>query len=108
MLGITKESRTEKTKRTTQDVVSYLQEIVRDERLRAHLRAAIDHGAEVSHRAKKAIEADGMSTRLATDESYERTSAQCSTTSMMRAIGCVVRRLRLIVFGTFWSWLQVE
>ena len=46
MLGITKESRTEKTKRTTQDVVSYLQEIVRDERLRAHLRAAIDHGAE--------------------------------------------------------------
>ena len=72
MLGITKESRTEKTKRTTQDVVSYLQEIVRDERLRAHLRAAIDHGAEVSHRAKKAIEADGMSTRLATDEELRK------------------------------------
>lgn len=67
MLGMTKESHTEKAKRTTQDVVSYLQEIVRDERLRADMKAAIDHGAEASNRVKKAIEADGMTTRLASD-----------------------------------------
>ncbi len=72
MLGITKESRTEKAKRTTQDVVSYLQEIVRDERLRADMRAAIDHGAEASNRVKKAIEADGMTTRLATDRKLRK------------------------------------
>ena len=68
----TKESRTEKAKRTTQDLVSYLQEIVRDERLRADMRAAIDHGAEASNRVKKAIEADGMTTRLASDRKLRR------------------------------------
>ena len=72
MLGITKESRTEKAMRTTQDVVSYLQEIVRDERLRADMRAAIDHGAEASSRVKKAIEADGMTTRLAADRKLRK------------------------------------
>ena len=72
MLGITQESRTEKAKRTTQDVVSYLQEIVRDERLRADMRAAIGHGAEASNRVKKAIEADGMTTRLAADRKLRK------------------------------------
>ena len=72
MLGITQESRTEKAKRTTQDVVSYLREIVRDERLRADMRAAIDHGAEASNRVKKAIEADGMTTRLAADRKLRK------------------------------------
>ena len=72
MFGITKESHTEKAKRTTQDVVSYLQEIVRDERLRADMRAAIDHGAEASNRVKKAIEADGVTTRLASDRKLRK------------------------------------
>ena len=72
MFGITKESHTEKAKRTTQDVLSYLQEIVRDERLRADMRAAIDHGAEASNRVKKAIEADGMTTRLASDRKLRK------------------------------------
>jgi hypothetical protein len=72
MLGITKESRTEKAKRTTHDVVSYLQEIVRDERLRADVRAAIDHGAVVSNRVKKAIQPDGMTTRLAADRKLRK------------------------------------
>lgn len=72
MLGITQESRTEKAKRTTQDVVSHLREIVRDERLRADMRAAIDHGAEASNRVKKAIEADGMTTRLAADRKLRK------------------------------------
>ena len=72
MLGITKESRTEKAKRTTQDVVSYLQEIVRDERLRADMRTAIDHGAQASNRVKKVIEADGMTTRLAADRKLRK------------------------------------
>ena len=72
MFGITKESHTEKAKRTTQDVVSYLQEIIRDERLRADMRAAIDHGAEASNRVKKAIEADGMTTRLASDRKLRK------------------------------------
>ena len=72
MFGITKESHTEKAKRTAQDVVSYLQEIIRDERLRADMRAAIDHGAEASNRVKKAIAADGMSTRLASDRKLRK------------------------------------
>ena len=72
MLGITKESRTEKAKKTTQDVVSYLQEIVRDERLRTDMRAAVDHGAEASNRVRKAIEVDGMTTRLASDRKLRK------------------------------------
>lgn len=72
MLGMTKETRAEKAKRTTQDVVSYLQEIVRDERLRADMKAAIDHGAEASNRVKKAIATDGVTTRLAADRKLRR------------------------------------
>jgi signal transduction protein with GAF and PtsI domain len=72
MLGITKESRTEKAKRTTQDVVSYLREIVRDERLRADVRAALDHGADASKRVKKAIESEGMTTRIAADRKLRK------------------------------------
>jgi signal transduction protein with GAF and PtsI domain len=72
MLGITKESRTEKAKKTTQELISYLQEIVRDERLRADMKGAVDHGAEASKRVKKAVKADGMTARLAADRKLRK------------------------------------
>lgn len=72
MLGFTKESRTEKAKRTTRDLASYLQEVIRDERLRADMRAAIDHGGQATARVQKAVEADGITTRLAADKKLRK------------------------------------
>jgi hypothetical protein len=72
MLSLTKESQMDKAKRTMQDVVSYAQEGVRDERLRADLQAAIAHGAKASGRVKRDIEAGGVSTRLATDKKLRK------------------------------------
>lgn len=66
-LGMTKENRTEKAKKKTEDVVSYLRAIASDERLRADMRAAIDHGAAASDRVQKAIATDGIAPRLAAD-----------------------------------------
>jgi hypothetical protein len=72
MFGFTKETRAEKARRTTRDAVSYVQEIIRDERLRGDMRAAVDHGAQASDRVKKAVEADGITTRLAADKKLRK------------------------------------
>jgi signal transduction protein with GAF and PtsI domain len=72
MLTLTKESQMDKAKRTLRDVVSYAQEVVRDERLRADMQAAIEHGAKASTRVKRDIEAGGISTRLAADKKLRK------------------------------------
>ena len=72
MLNRTKTNQMDKAKNTLRDVVSYAQEVARDERLRADMRAALDHGTKASLRVKKDLELGGISTRLATDKKLRK------------------------------------
>ena len=72
MLSRTKESQMDKAKNTLRDVVSYAQEVARDERLRADMRAALDHGTKASDRVKKDLDMGGISKRLATDKKLRK------------------------------------
>ena len=72
MLSRIKESQMDKAKNTLRDVVSYAQEVARDERLRADMRAALDHGTKASDRVKKDLDVGGISTRLAGDRKLRK------------------------------------
>ena len=72
MLSFTKETQMDKARRTLRDVVGYADEIVRDERLRADIRAAAGHGARASERVKKDVDAAGITSRLAADKRLRR------------------------------------
>jgi hypothetical protein len=89
MLSPTKESQMDMAKRTMRDVVSYAQEVVRDERLRADMQAAIEHGAKASGRVMKDIEAGGVSTRLAADKKLRK-----NLRAMLDDLDSVGRRMR--------------
>jgi hypothetical protein len=71
MLTLTKETQMDKAKKTLREVASYADEVIRDERLRADIRAAVGHGAEASNRVKAELGADGMTT-LAADKKLRR------------------------------------
>jgi hypothetical protein len=72
MLTLTRQTQVDKAKETLRDVVSYADEIVRDERLRGDILAAIGHGAEVGDRVRADIDAEGITTRLATDKKLRK------------------------------------
>jgi hypothetical protein len=71
MLSLTKETQLDKAKKTLREVVSYADQIARDERLRADIRSAAAHGAKASERVKKDVDG-GISTRLAADRKLRR------------------------------------
>lgn len=71
MLIRTKESPVDRARSTLRDVVSYAQDVARDERLRADLGAALDHGAKASDRVSANLKADGIST-LASDRKLRK------------------------------------
>jgi hypothetical protein len=58
----------DKAKETLRDVVSYADQVVRDERLRADILAAIGHGAETGDRVRADIDAAGITARLTGDK----------------------------------------
>ena len=72
MLIRTKESQMEKAKNTLRDFVSQAQQVARDERLRADMRAALDQGTKASDRVKKDLDVGGISTRLAADKKLRK------------------------------------
>jgi hypothetical protein len=72
MLSLRRESQMDKAKETLRDVISYADEAIRDERLRADIRAAVGHGAKASERVKGGIDSDGITTRLATDRKLRK------------------------------------
>jgi hypothetical protein len=72
MLSRTKESQMDKARNTMRDFVKYTQEIARDERLRADMRAALDHGSTASQRFKKDVQAGGIYTKLAADKKLRK------------------------------------
>ena len=72
MLSLTRETQLDKAKKTLQEVVSYADQIARDERLRADIRSAAGHGAKASERVKKDVDGGGISSRLAADKKLRR------------------------------------
>ena len=72
MLSLTRETQMDKAKKSLREVVSYADEIVRDERLRADIRAAAGHGAKASERVKEDVDAGGITSRLAADKKLRR------------------------------------
>jgi hypothetical protein len=72
MLSLTRETQLDKAKKTLREVVSYADQIARDERLRADIRSAAGHGAKASDRVKKDLDGGGISTRLAADKKLRR------------------------------------
>ena len=72
MLTRTRDTQIDKAKRTLRDVVEYAQEVARDERLRADVRAALAHGAKASDQLKKDLQAGGTYTTLAADKKLRK------------------------------------
>ena len=67
MPSLTRKTQIDKAKQALRDAVAYADEVVRDERLRADIRAAVGHGTKASDRLKKEIDAGGISARLMSD-----------------------------------------
>ena len=72
MVSLTRDSQMDKAKETLRDVVSYADEVIRDERLRAHIRAAVGHGSKAGDRVQKDVNAGGITTRLASDKKLRK------------------------------------
>jgi hypothetical protein len=72
MLSLTRETQVDKAKDAVRDAVSYADEVLRDERLRADLRAAIGHGTRAGERVRKDIDAGSITTRLAADKKLRK------------------------------------
>jgi len=72
MLSLTRETQMDKAKDAVRDVVSYADEVLRDERLRADLRSALGHGTKAGERVKKDIDAGSITTRLAADKKLRK------------------------------------
>jgi hypothetical protein len=72
MLSLTRETQLDKAKKTLREVVSYADQIARDERLRADIRSAAGHGTKASERVKKDLDGGGISTRLVADKKLRR------------------------------------
>ena len=72
MLSLTRDSQMDKAKEALREVVSYAEEVMRDERLRADIRAAVGHGTKAGDRVKRDIDAGGITTRLAGDKKLRK------------------------------------
>jgi len=106
MISLTRETQMDKARGALQDVVSYAHEVVRDERLRADIRAAVGHGATATDRLKKDIADGGITTRLARDKKLRKNlralldDLDSAGDRMRRKKGHRARNLLLIVAGT--------
>ena len=72
MLGLTRETQVDKARRTLRNVVSYVEDVTGDERLRADVRDAAVHGAKASERVRKDLDGDGITSRLADDKKLRK------------------------------------
>lgn len=105
MLSLTRESQLDKAKGTLRDVVSYADQVIKDERLRADIRAALGHGAKAGARAKSDIDAGGITTRLASDKRLRKNlralldDLDNASDRMRHKKGHRARNLLLIVAG---------
>ena len=72
MLGLTRETQMDKARKTLRHVVSYVEDVTGDERLRADVRDAAVHGVKASERVRKDLDGDGITTRLADDKKLRK------------------------------------
>jgi DNA invertase Pin-like site-specific DNA recombinase len=72
MVSLTRDSQMDKAKETLRDVVSYADEVMRDERLRGDIRAAVAHGSKAGDRVRKSVNAGGITTSLASDKKLRK------------------------------------
>ena len=72
MLSLTRDRQMDKSKETLRDLITYGDELIRDERLRADLQAAVGHGVKASGRVKTDIESDGITASLASDKKLRK------------------------------------
>jgi hypothetical protein len=103
MLNLARQSQTEKAKEILREVISYADEVVRDERLRGDIQAAVGHGSRASDRVKRDIDAGGITTRLAADKKLRKNlralldDLDSASERMRRKKGHRVRNALLIV-----------
>lgn len=72
MLKLRSDTQMDKAKGTLREAVSYADEIIRDERLRTDILAAIGHGSEAGDRIRKDIDDAGIAKRLAADKKLRK------------------------------------
>jgi len=72
MLGLTRETQMDKAKKTLRNVVSYVEDVTADERLRADVRDAAIHGVKASEQVRKDLDGDGITSRLADDKKLRK------------------------------------
>ena len=72
MLGLTRETQMDKARKTLRNVVSYVEDVTGDERLRADVRDAAIHGAKASEQVRKDLDGDGITSRLADDRKLRK------------------------------------
>jgi hypothetical protein len=71
MFGFRK-SRTERVTDALKTALSYMDDVIRDERLRSDIRSAVGHGAVAAHRVGKGSGAPGLTSRLAADRALRK------------------------------------
>jgi hypothetical protein len=71
MFGL-RRSRTERVRAALKEALSYTDELLRDERLRADVRSAVGHGVVATDRAREASGLSGLTARLAADKELRR------------------------------------
>jgi hypothetical protein len=105
VLSLTTETQKDKAKRTLRDVVSYADEVVSDQRLRADIRAAAGHGAKASERIKNDLDAGDPTGRLVGDKKLRRNlralldDLASASDRVRRKKGHRVRKVLLMVGG---------
>ena len=72
MLSLTRDSQMDRAKETLRGLISYGDELIRDERLRADIQAAVGHGVKAGDRVKADIEPDGITAQLASDKKLRK------------------------------------
>ncbi len=72
MLKQKNQSQVDKAKVTLREFASYADKVVRDERLRTDILAAVGHGTEATNRIREDIDAGSIATRLAADRKLRK------------------------------------
>lgn len=72
MLSRTKESQMDKATKMMREAAKYAQDVAQDARLRADVRAALDHGSKAGARLQEDIRRGDIYTRLASDKKLRR------------------------------------
>jgi hypothetical protein len=106
MLGSKRQSRIERVTDALSDAIVFTDEMVRNQRLRSDLRAAIDHGQRAGHRVREDVGANGVTSRLASDKRLRKNlralvdDLESAGTQLRRRRSHRVRNALLVVAGT--------